>query len=819
MTTSDSDSDSDAIETLRDVVEDVASYDAREARTREGGDVEDSLVDAILESIDGRRRSSRGTSSTRAMDDSDAMCVKVPVRAIERLRLTHEDGDVGAIDALSRAATDSAARVVETMRDIVRDVLHAEDVLEREMRSRLGRRGANAVEEAMRERRSMDLMLVLNARARLREATRDDAAEAKDDDEDATAASSSVVESLRVKLVDAERAARESELVARSKVSKAFERVKACEDAARDAECAAEEGRARVDALTRELARVEAAREEACDALQAMNIKVSVLTAQVALEEPKTEANGATKTTPTSVDAATLDAMLATANEKLKKETEMLEASRRETRSLEEEVARLRPVAASADDLREDLSRAVAETNEARLNAENWKKLVDSKEHSSRTVIDRMKDDSDASEKKLRETVTRLEEEVRRSKEKCGALEIANEDVSRRSALMHQQAVEAGERVARNLRAKLDETMDELKELKRREAVHAAEGHAAAEATRRAAKFEEESRRAKHKLADAEMALRDSEEAVKALQFELEISGDRSHRDDESARRETRLRNELDESRALAKKSSADVERLTREVVQLGDALAAARDARDRLEKERDGLCERVDAAEKENEMNAILGDGVAPRDDSATLETTASAMDVLASENRRLESESKAARAALTTVEDTATTLRSAAARDREEFDAWKKRARELIDAKDREIDRLRGDGLANGVAAKKPAQIRHHSRAMSTARRHRGGDGDVDVDDASYVRSVVLEFFLAEEWEVQQNLLPTVVALCGGTSADVKKILEIRSQFEPTFVHSTEVAINKSLEHGATSVVEGANALTETLGLGKFF
>ena len=46
MTTSDSDSDSDAIETLRDVVEDVASYDAREARTREGGDVEDLLVDA-----------------------------------------------------------------------------------------------------------------------------------------------------------------------------------------------------------------------------------------------------------------------------------------------------------------------------------------------------------------------------------------------------------------------------------------------------------------------------------------------------------------------------------------------------------------------------------------------------------------------------------------------------------------------------------------------------------------------------------------------------------------------------------------------------
>ena len=81
---------------------------------------------------------------------------------------------------------------------------------------------------------------------------------------------------------------------------------------------------------------------------------------------------------------------------------------------------------------------------------------------------------------------------MRRSKEKCGALEIANE-ASRAEALMHQQAVEAGERVARNLRAKLDETMDELKELKRREAVHAAEGHAAAEADARTAKFEEES--------------------------------------------------------------------------------------------------------------------------------------------------------------------------------------------------------------------------------------------------------------------------------------------------------------------------------------
>jgi hypothetical protein len=90
---------------------------------------------------------------------------------------------------------------------------------------------------------------------------------------------------------------------------------------------------------------------------------------------------------------------------------------------------------------------------------------------------------------------------------------------------------------------------------------------------------------------------------------------------------------------------------------------------------------------------------------------------------------------------------------------------------------------------------------------------------DDASYIKAVLLQFLGEEEWEVQQNLLPTVIALCGGTSEDLRKIQANRANLEPTFVHSTEVAISKSLEQGAMTVASTANSFTESIGLGRFF
>ena len=99
--------------------------------------------------------------------------------------------------------------------------------------------------------------------------------------------------------------------------------------------------------------------------------------------------------------------------------------------------------------------------------------------------------------------------------------------------------------------------------------------------------------------------------------------------------------------------------------------------------------------------------------------------MDVLASENRRLESESKAARAALTTVEDTATTLRSAAARDREEFDAWKKRAR--VDRRQGSRDRSssrrrpRERGRGEETGADSPSFASDVDRETTSRRRRR--------------------------------------------------------------------------------------------------
>ena len=95
---------------------------------------------------------------------------------------------------------------------------------------------------------------------------RADARDAGDDDASATSSKGAggeleldgaggALEDLRTKLHEAERAARESELVARSKVSKAFERLK-------DADAAANEERERAAKLERELERVKASCEE-----------------------------------------------------------------------------------------------------------------------------------------------------------------------------------------------------------------------------------------------------------------------------------------------------------------------------------------------------------------------------------------------------------------------------------------------------------------------------------------------------------------------------------------------------------------------------
>ena len=778
------DDDDASFASIEDALERAAtpSWNASASATS----LDDESLDELLRAIDARLATT---------NDGAEKYVKVPVRAIERLRLAYgeaPDADEARARALERDALARATRANEVAREIARDVLNAEDVVEREMKSRLGKAGWGM--EAARERAAMDLMLVVHARRRARDAARGEGGEGE-------------VESLRAKLYEAERAARESELVARSKVSKAFERLTDLERAKKDADAAADEERERAAKLERELERVKASCEETSDALQAANIKVSVLTAQVAAlaDEPtspskakkKGTANKAKSTKPSdaSVDVAMVNSMLASANEKLKRETEAHEAAKRATASLEEEIKRLKPLAQMTEAMKEDLACAVAEANETKSNAENWKKLVDSKEKSS-----------EVNERKLREALTRLNTELHEAKQKVRALEVANEDAVRTGTMLQQQAAEAGERIARSLRSRLDEVNDEMSELKRREAVAAAEGHAASEAIRRAAKFEEELKRAKHRLADAEMALVDSESAVAALQFQLDLSGESTYHDDSSARRETRLRNELEETLALAAKSSAEIERLGDVVKNLDDDLTMAREVVKRLTEENNSLIDRVDAAEKKNEIHTLLGATSAKHEDLDKLQTTASKVDLIVAENQRLVSECKAAHTALKTAEDTARTAKSALASEREEFEVWRRKAREIIDSKDREIDRIRA---REGAKQPPPA-------ATSTALLKRKGGAE---DDASYIKAVLLQFLGEEEWEVQQNLLPTVIALCGGTSEDLRRIQANRANLEPTFVHSTEVAIAKSLEQSALTVAATANSFTESIGLGRLF
>jgi len=756
------------------------------------------------------------------VDDAavDSVYVKVPLRAIESLRLrakmdeeetsTSGCGSGGSTtttttDELHRARLDSILRVNSTMRRVVRDVLNAEDVMKHELESRLGKNGSRAALEAERERSALDLMLVLNARARWREAER-----ALLEKQAGDSGIADEMEALKVKLAEAERGARESELVARSKVSKAFDKVKELTKRAEDAEASAEEEHARVRKLESELKMVKASCEEANEALQAANIKVSVLAAQVNMddEDKSTDASA----TQTKGDVAMLNTMLASANEKLKKESEQHEAALREKSTLEAEIARLKPMAAATEEIKEELAAAVAEANEAKQNAENWKKLVDSKEHTSKASLERVRDDSIVKEKKLREALTRLNNELFQAKERASELEKAKDEAIRDGENLHKQALAAGERVAKNLRRQLEETNDELSEIKRREAMHAAQGHAATEAMRKAAKFEQELKQARHKLADVEMALTDSQAAVKALQFELEVGDDSSDRDSASALRETRLRNDLEEALIRASNAEEKLERVNGELARARDELKKIIQDAKALKEANSALIDRIDAAEKQAEISELLKKTSATSEDLNKLQTTASKVDFIVAENRRLQAECKTAVSALKTAEDTAETSKSALEREREEFEVWRKRARDIIDAKDREIDRIRA---------------RESDCPVKTLNSSSSKSGDLGIpsvsarskEDAAYVKTVCLQFLFAEEWEVQQSLLPTVVSLCGGTAEDLQRIRDIRSQFEPTFVHSTEVAINKSLEQSANAVVESANSLSESLGLGRLF
>ena len=384
-------------------------------------------------------------------------------------------------------------------------------------------------------------------------------------------------------------------------------------------------------------------------------------------------------------------------------------------------------------------------------------------------------EDGDENERERRAELARAMENIR-------ALEIAQ-----------KQALEAGERAAKQLRLKLEHASVELVELKRREAVHAATAHAANEAAQRAARFEVELASAKMKLADAETALADSANAVKALQFQIDVGHDATGDRDANAFALSRAHMDLADARARAARAEEMNERLRSDASALRAEIDAFRRSTARLSEEHVALVKRADDAEKQLEINALIGgsSGVKP-EDLIRLQSASNKVDVVVAENLRLASERDALKAALSTCEDSVTSLKTSSSRDREEFEAWKKKARDLIDSRDREIDRMRSRDKAD---ADKSTAVRE---SPPSQRR----------DETTYLKTIVLQFFSTEEWEVQQSLLPTVVRLCGGDAADLDRIKRIHAQFEPTVFN-----------HGATAMTQSANAVTESLGFGRLF
>ena len=213
----------------------------------------------------------------------------------------------------------------------------------------------------------------------------------------------------------------------------------------------------------------------------------------------------------------------------------------------------------------------------------------------------------------------------------------------------------------------------------------------------------------------------------------------------------------------------------------------------------------------------------------------------VAGSERRLEEAEANAAdaRRRAKEAEDTA-------ARNADDFAAWRERARAMMVDKDAELERARATGGARGGArggaggmggaGERGAKEAGDGRAFdasgrganangpaapgaSSSRRWVVGsvtDGSPSPETLSYLRSVTLKFVEAPDWETQQRLLPVLGALLGWDAGEARRVEKAREAWEPPDVTLAKMA--PEMPDGATVAGYG-NAVTSTLGLGNLF
>ncbi len=175
-------------------------------------------------------------------------------------------------------------------------------------------------------------------------------------------------------------------------------------------------------------------------------------------------------------------------------------------------------------------------------------------------------------------------------------------------------------------------------------------------------------------------------------------------------------------------------------------------------------------------------------------------------------------------------------AARNADDFAAWRERARAMMVDKDAELERARATGGARGGAGGMGAKEAGDGRAFdasgrganangpaaagaSSSRRGVVGsvtDGSPSLETLSYLRSVTLKFVEAPDWETQQRLLPVLGALLGWDAGEARRVAKAREAWEPPDVTLAKMA--PEMPDGATVAGYG-NAVTSTLGLGNLF
>ena len=405
------------------------------------------------------------------------------------------------------------------------------------------------------------------------------------------------------------------------------------------------------------------------------------------------------------------------------------------------------------------------------------------------------------------------------SKERAAAAEATAAKATRDAA--------SAERTARETRDAAD---DAEARARAAEASLATTDLARREAERTVASLADELRVARDDAGAAELRAADAEAATEAMKAELEAELEReteraryanARPDAAVAKERERLGTLVADANERAARAEAEAERLAAalenaERRETNDSISTSRDRSNTvdgaLEAQLEEALARAEVAERAAEAARLLS---RPGLDSETLERLRAAAErEETTEKAREAAENRAAAAeeASEKARKEASAAKAAAEEAEAAFERRRERALALVRLKDDELDalrrRLRGGADERASSAERGSdQGADQGADRVDAEGAASGTPDENLE---HLKSVVLKFLEAPDWDTQQQMIPVLGTLLRWDPSDFRRVHRAREAWEPA-----DVTIAKHLpELGGYG-----NSITSSLGLGNIF